>query len=186
MTSFWTSELGPLSGSVEDAFAKSFRQIPDNTLALAKIVSFTNKSYEQTKYLQIEWLLTDGQFKGQHVFQKLHVFDADNKKRHRFLNMLMLVYKMFQLTPKSSEPPTDDDLKAFVNKFAGIKIQETEPNDKGRQYNWVSEIHPAAGFKCETGESAVHATHYPESALTRNAASRSNVALPDLTDEIPF
>ena len=164
MTSFWTSELGPLSGSVEDAFAKSFRQIPDNTLALAKIVSFSHKAYEQTKYLQIEWLLTDGQFKGQHVFQKLHVFDADNKKRHRFLNMLMLVYKMFQLTPKSSEPP----------------------NEKGKQYNWVSEIHPAAGFKCETGESAVHATHYPESALTRNAASRSGVTLPDLTDELPF
>ena len=74
MSDFWTSELGEVTGSAADAFAKSFTQIPDGTMALAKIEAFINAEYQGNKYLSIDWLLTDGDFKGQKVNQKLKVY----------------------------------------------------------------------------------------------------------------
>ena len=96
--SFWQSDLGEVTGSEDDAFAKSFKQIPDNTLALAKIDSFVNAEYQDNKYLSIDWQLMDGDFKGQKVNQKIKVFgdsrDKDPAKtRHRALNMLKLICK---------------------------------------------------------------------------------------------
>jgi hypothetical protein len=157
--SFWDSEVGEVTGKAQDAFAKQFTQIPDGTKALAKIESFTNQVYKDTgfKYLNIEWVLTDGDFKGCKVQQKLKVYGGDQydkdpmKTRHRALNMLKLLYQLFNIKPKHTNPPTDQDLAAFIAKVAGIKIRETAPNDKGKQYNWVAEVHASQGFKSETG-----------------------------------
>ncbi len=185
MSNFWISELGPLSGDSSDAFAKTFRQVPDNTMALAKIKSMKNEAFGDSKYLNVSWMLTDGEFKGQTIFQKLHVFDADPKRRHKALNMLMLMYKLFDLKPASNDAPTDQELKAFENKFAGIRVQETAPNEKGKVYNWVSEVHPAQGFVCETGHTTV-VTHTVNSALSRNSNSRVDGGMPGIDDDIPF
>jgi len=154
--SFWQSTLGNITGNSEDAFAKSFKQIPDGTMALARIESFTNASYQDNKYLSIDWLLTAGEFKGQKVNQKIKVFgdsrDKDPERtRFRALNMLKLVYKLFGFTPNNNMPPHDSDLEFFMGKEAGIKIRETEPNAEGKQYNWVSEVHSTKGFQCESG-----------------------------------
>ncbi len=163
MTGFWDSELGEVSGSASDAFAKTFTQVPNGTMALAKIETFINAEYQGAKYLVIEWLLTDGDFRGQKVQQKLKVFDMDAKTKHRALNMLKLLYQLFNMKPKHSDAPTDQDLVSFIGKSAGIKIRETEPNDQGKQYNWVGEVHEPKGFKCETGVSVV-VTHVNRSA----------------------
>ncbi len=179
---FWVSDLGTLTGTADDAFAKTFRQIPDNTMALAKIEAITNEEFKGNKHLKIDWLITDGEFKGQHVFQKLHVFDADSKKRHRSLNMLMLLYKMFELSPKSKDAPTNQDLAVFNGRVAGIKIQETEPNDEGKTYNWVSEIWPAKDFKCETGHTVVTVGR-PDSALSRHAHMKAGI---ESDSDLPF
>jgi hypothetical protein len=157
--SFWDSELGDVTGKSEDAFAKQFAKIPDGTKALAKIESFTNQVYKDSgfKYLNIEWVLQDGDFRGQKVQQKLKVYGGDKfdkdpmKTRHRALNMLKLLYQLFNIKPKHTNPPTDQDLAMFAGKIAGIKIRETEPNDDGKQYNWVAEVHASQGFKSETG-----------------------------------
>lgn len=185
MSGFWQSDLGEVTGEANDAFAKSFKSIPDGTMALAKIDGFTNEEYMGKKHMQINWVLTDGDFKGLHVFQKIKVFDEDPKVRHRALNMLKLIYNMFEQKPKSSAPPMNDDLLVFVGKPAGIKIQETEPNDQGKVYNWVSEVHPAKGFKCETGVSVevTHTRKQPESAFDRH---RQAQAQQDMEDDIPF
>ena len=79
--SFWHSELGQLSGKPEDSYAKTFKSIPDGTSAIAKIISFTNKEYNGNPYLQIECSITSEDFTGRRIFQKLHVFDAEPKKR---------------------------------------------------------------------------------------------------------
>jgi len=184
--SFWTSEVGELLGTPDAAFAKSFSNIiPDNTMALAKIHSFENKEYNANSYLQIDWVIIDGDFTGKHVFHKLKVFDAKPETRHRMLNMLMLLYKMFNIKPKSNEPPTDQELAQFNGKEAGIRVQETEPNDKGKQYNWVSEVHDARGFQCKTGKSTVvtHSRAGLESAFSRNPIN--NETSLDL-DDVPF
>lgn len=160
MSGFWESELGEITGSAADAFAKFKTQIPDGTMALARIESFVNDEYEGNKFLTIEWVLTDGDFKGAMVQQKLKVYGDPLAKdpvkaRHRALNMLKLIYQLFNTKPKHSNPPTDQDLAVFNGKCAGLKIRETEPNSNGRQYNWIAEIHDIKGFKCETGVSLV-------------------------------
>ncbi len=195
--SFWDSELGDVTGKAEDAFAKQFTQIPDGTKALAKIESFTNQVYKDSgfKYLNIEWVLQDGDFKGQKVQQKLKVYGGDQydkdpmKTRHRALNMLKLLYELFKIKPKHSNPPTDQDLASFGGKIAGIKIRETAPNDKGKQYNWVAEVHPSQGFKAETGvglpvvaQTAV--SSYSSSSIPSD--SPFNNSAPDPLDDVPF
>lgn len=194
--SFWESELGDITGKSEDAFAKSFMQIPDGTKALAKIASFTNQSYKESgfKYLNIEWELQDGDFRGQKVQQKLKVYGGDQfdkdpaKTRHRALNMLKLLYQLFNIKPKHTNPPTDQDLALFSGKIAGIKIRETEPNDKGRSYNWVSEVHPSQGYKSETGAGL---PVIAQTSVSNYASNRSDMPFdnndpgPDLSD-VPF
>lgn len=197
--SFWESDLGDVTGKAEDAFAKQFTQIPDGTKALAKVESFTNQVYKDSgfKYLNIEWVLTDGDFRGQKVTQKLKVFGGDqndkdpSKTRHRALNMLKLLYQLFNLKPKHTNPPTDQDLASFSGKVAGIKIRETEPNDKGKSYNWVAEVHASSGFKSETGAGLPVIAHTSVSSYPSNKASDlpfgnyPNDPGPDLSD-VPF
>ena len=193
--SFWESQLGEVTGSADDAFAKSFTHVPDNTMALAKIGAFVNKDYQGFKYLEVEWVLTDGDFKGQKIMQKIKAIDLEQrdkdpiKTRHRALNMLKLIYNLFNVKPKHTNIPSDQDLAVFVGKVAGIKIRETEPNDEGKQYNWVSEVHSSVGFKCETGVALVvtkrpstsFSEYREESALTRNAPIHD-----ELENDVPF
>lgn len=158
--SFWQSRLGEVTGNEQDAFAKEFVRIPNNTLALAKINNFINRDNNGFKYLEIEWLLIEGSHKGKKVSQKIKCIDLEpqdndsekqERTRYRNLNMLKLIYQMFNITPKHDGIPTDIDLGVFVGKIAGIKIRETEQNKEGKQYNWVSEVRPSQGFKCEDG-----------------------------------
>jgi hypothetical protein len=196
MSDFWTSDLGEVTGLASDAFAKSFTHIPDGTMALARIDMFINSEYEGNKYLSIDWILTEGDFKGQKVNQKLKVYGDPRAKdsaktRHRALNMLKLIYQLFNAKPKHSGEPTDQDLAVFVGKEAGICIRETEPNDQGRQYNWVSEIHENKGFKCETGISLVvtHTNVKSSQGPIDSAFSRNKTYAQDpgpSEEDIPF
>ncbi len=195
--SFWESDLGEITGNAADAFAKSFTLIPDGTMALARIETFANGEYDGYKFLNIIWILTDGDFKGAKVEQKIKVFGDPKAKdsakaRHRALNMLKLIYQLYNIKPKHAGDPTDEDLQVFAGKSAGILIRETEPNHEGKQYNWVAEIHDSKGFKCETGTSLVvkHKSNGNggftndtiDSALTRN----QHLTLNAMEDDIPF
>ena len=201
MSDFWTSDLGEITGNAADAFAKTITQVPDGTMALAKIESFVNDEFNGIKFLSVNWLLTDGDFRGAKVTQKLKVIDADPrdkdpaKTRHRGLNMMKLMYQLFNMKPKHANVPTDLDLAVFAGKYAGIKIRETEPNDQGRSYNWVAEIHDAKGFKSETGMGLPQGTHTSvtnasysssqgpiDSAFNRNALPTDT----SLDDDVPF
>lgn len=186
--SFWKSEMGEVTGNADQAFAKSFTQIPDGTKAVAKIKGFANQVYleKNFKYLAIEWELQSGDFKGQKVVQKLKVYGGDEydkdseKTRYRALNMLKLLYQLFNLKPNHYAEPTDQDLAPFVGKIAGIKIRETAPNDKGRQYNWVSEVHKSEGFTTETG------TGLPVVAKASVKTDPHQAAPTNDFDDIPF
>ena len=192
MSDFWSSSLGEITGNASDEFAKSFTQVPDGTLALARIDSFIDMENQGLRFLNIDWMLTEGDFKGQKVSQKLKVYDADArdkdpvKTRHRALNMLKLLYQLYSLKPSHAGEPTDKDLSVFIDKVAGIKIRETEPNSNGKQYNWVAEIHEAKGFKCETGiKLIVTHTNVQQSDLFDTAFNRNSTAV-EHNDGIPF
>lgn len=190
--SFWHSAMGELTGKAEDAFAKIFKTIPDNTTALAKIEKFVLDEHNGKRQYEINWVLTSGDYRGQHVFQKIHAFDPDPKKRHRALNMLMLIYTMFNMKPIDSNPPQNAELLAFVGKTAGIKIQEwsmqKEDGSGLLEGNFVSEVHPAMGFRSETGVKLEVTHQFPvESALTRNARRMADAAASDdLLNDVPF
>ena len=185
--SFWTSNLGEITGDSKQAFSKEFGNIPNGTMALARIESFINDEYNGMKYLHITWELIHGEFKRRKVSQKLKVIDADprdkepEKTKFRGLNMLKLIYDMFNIVPQHNNIPTNNDLSIFIGKEAGIQIRETNPNENGKSYNYVSEVHPAKDFKCETGHTVV-VRHPVDSALSRYAHTR----VPDLDGDLPF
>lgn len=154
--SLWNSEVGQITGDAQEAFIHIFKQIPDGTRALAKINKFVNTTYkdkysQQLPCLEIEWLLIEGNFKGQKVKQKLKVFDNDANSKHRSLNMLMLLCRHFSVQPERIDPPSDQALVSFLGKVGGIVIGETDPWPDGRQFNYVTEVHLPAGFVSETG-----------------------------------
>ena len=189
MSGFWESDLGEVTGKAEDAFARMFTQIPDGTMALARIEAFINAEYQGNKYLSLDWIISEGAFKGQKVNQKLKVYgdpraNDPEKARHRALNMFKLLYQLFNIKPAHGNPPSDQELALFVGKQAGIKVRETEPNDNGRQYNWVSEVHEAKGFKPEVGVSVIvtHKSDHLETAFDRQKGIQND----ETEDDIPF
>ena len=52
--SFWDSELGPITGSTDDAFVKSFSVIPDGTMALASIDYIVSKDLPESQFSEAE------------------------------------------------------------------------------------------------------------------------------------
>lgn len=188
--SFWISQVGKLDGTPESAFTKTNRIIPDNTMVLAMIKKFELAEYNGNQFHQITWKIVDGEFKNQEVRQKIHTFDLDNNKRHRGLNMMMLIFKMFNESPKSNDAPTTEELNMFCGKIAGIKVNEF-PRDDGKTGNWVSEVHAAAGFKPEQGvklevTAAVVSSNNAapmDSAFSRNQRTQT---VSGIDDDLPF
>lgn len=185
--SFWKSEMGEVTGDSKAAFVKQSKNngnrkinegkiTPGGTKVLASIHSFKNGEY--TPYekgerldnmrpcLEIEWVITDGAHENNLVRQRLKVFEPNPALRHKALNMLRLIYNIFNIDINSDSPPTDDDLSVFIGREAGIRVEETSPNAEGKTFNWVSEVHDAKGFK-------------PEEAI--------NISIDDdFEDDIPF
>lgn len=190
MSDFWSSTLGEVTGKPEDAFAKTFKHIPDGTTALAKINSFKKETDQGgINYFNLEWQLIEGDFKGQKVNQKLKVWgNPDDKEpgrtKHRALNMLKLLYQLYNIRPKNGSEPSDQDLSSFVGRIAGILIRETEPNQEGKSYNWVAEVHNSQGFKSETGIKleVVHSRENLETAFSRNPKGQEV----EMDSDIPF
>ncbi len=155
---FWKSEVGEITGDAKDAFAGSFKLIPDNTRALAEIASFANAEYQGETWLEIDWHLVDGELKGAKVRQKIKVFGGGKwdknpeQTKFRALNMLKLIYNLAGKKPSHAGAPQDMDLAVFQGFVAGIVVQLTEPMDNGKQYNWVSEVHDKKGFVSALGE----------------------------------
>ena len=191
---FWTSGTGALpQGTPKLAFVRDFTTIPNNTMAIANIHSFVNvekdNQYkgELERYLLIDWKITDGNYKGQMVAQKIKCFTGKPEQIDRALNMLKLIMTLCDFKPSHGNAPTDEDLAKMKGKTMGIKIREWSfPKSDGSgmtEVNFVSEVHSAIGFKCEEGEKIVAKTYYPESALTRNADFVRNAIG---NDELPF
>lgn len=197
--SFWESKTGgTITGKAEDAFTPSFTIIPDGTAACASIfnIELIEKNAtdyaEATKFYQITWKLTTGDFKGRQVTQKIKCFTGTSESIDRNLNMLRLLMDLCKFKPTHSNAPTEQDLLPMVGKILGIKIREWSiPKRDGSgvlEGNFVSEIYTPEGFVAETGVKAevVHTFTPPESAFTRDKARRDAAAQDDLDSDIPF
>lgn len=192
--SFWNSEMGTVTGTQEDAFIKEFSIIPDGTMALSKITGFVKQVKQGLFHYEVEWEITDGEFKRRKVIQKIKAFDSDPKVRHRALNMLKLLYIMFKIKPETADEPSDKELVQFISKIAGIRIREwaMEKQDGSgiMEGNFISEVHQAAGFKSETGVkmSVTHVnTASSQSSLPEmDSAFNRQSAIQSVDDDLPF
>lgn len=191
---FWQTPIGRITGDESVAFSHpQVKSIPNNTTAIAKIKEFKKKTFMDNSYYQVDWVITDGQFKNHHVFQKIRAFDADDKKRYKALNLLMFFFKFFNVGLTHEGEPTDHDLAEFEGLSAGIRIHETEENADGKIYNWVGQIMPTIDFKCETG---IHLATQKRATAPRDMSypfqenpkrqPNGNVAHDIIDDTIPF
>jgi hypothetical protein len=184
MQGFWDN----LSGKPEDAFTKTFADVlPNNTLALAQVASCKLKLFNDTDFINLEWELIEGDFKGQHLFQKLNIYDKDVDKATKARNMLMYLVQLFHVKHDPNNAPNDNFLAQFNGKVAGIKIQEwsMQKNDGTLGHgNFISEVHASTGFVSETGKyrDFKHKSVGVDSALTRHSRQEKN----ELDDDIPF
>jgi hypothetical protein len=188
------SFYGTATGNPELAFMPEFSIIPNGTTSLARIKKFEIVSKENQytgmqKFMQITWEICSDQFKGQHVTQKIKVFDGKPAQIERNQEMLMLVMKLCNFHPAHDNEPTNQELMAMNGKICGIKIREwSMPKQDGSgmmEGNFVGEVHPAAGFELVTGVKEEHVHSRPtDSALNRNASSKTD-SLGDDSD-IPF
>lgn len=185
MTGYWDN----ISGDASDAFAKGFVEVlPNGTKAQAKIVNCKNESFKFGDGVQIEWELLDGEFKGQHVFQKLYTHDANEDRANKARNMLKLLFTLFQIKPKDNNAPDNVLLGNLVSKCAGLKINEWsmeyEDGTIGHG-NTVAEVHPIAEFVSVIGKyrEFTFKTKGVSSALTRNPRVGLEA---QLDDDIPF
>lgn len=153
--SFWDLSSGSkATGNADDAFTASFGIIPDGTKAEAIIQKFSVDSGEKP-FINIQWKLSSGEYKGRVVFQKIHCWDEKASKADRAKNMLMLIYKLLDHKPSHGGDPTDKDLAPMTGRGLGIKIAEWNMigNDGvAKQGNFVSECHPLTGFESVSGE----------------------------------
>lgn len=182
--SFWISRTGKgISGRSEDAFTRDFELIPNNTMALAKIVSFVNNNDE---YLEVMWKITSDSYKNREVRQKIKCFSGKDEQIDRALNMLKLIMDLCTFKPSHGNAPSNEDLAKMCGKVCGIKIREyAMPKDDGSGMatgNFVSEVHAIGGFQCEIGEK-MKVDNVIESAFSRHEARQS---APLVDEDIPF
>lgn len=194
--SFWQSGTGVIpTGTPEAAFLKDFSVIPNGTTALAKIVNFSNVDQENKhtghwdKYIQIIWKLTEGEYKGREVSQKIKCFSGTPESIDRNLNMLRLIMTLCQFSPTHQNAPTDPELKKMEGKACGIKIREWSlPKADGTgmaEGNFVSEVYDTKGFEAERGvKLEPKPSPLPvQSALSRNHKHANNTLI---DDDVPF
>lgn len=192
MTSFWELSNGSkATGSEADSFISPMGTIPDGTTATAVIQKFTVDKSRERPYINIHWKLTEGEFKGRVVFQKLECWHDKATKADRAKNMLLLIYTLLNHVPSHGNEPNDKDFAPMVNRVLGIKINEwhmiSEKTGEPMSGNFISEIHSAKEFECVTGKYASVtsvSSSVVDSALSRNP--RQAKVDNELGDDVPF
>lgn len=103
----------------------------------------------QPRYIQFSLKLTDTSFKDCFARCKIHINDADIKKRQKAANLFSRFYALCGLQPPATLP-TDQDLALFTGHPLGCEISYWSMQDKQTGVwtdgNWVGSIFATAGF----------------------------------------
>lgn len=193
--SFWQSGSGAkITGEAKDAFSPEFTQIPEGTTACASLynieiaVKDATDYAEATKFYQLTWKLTQGEFVNRQVTQKIKCFDGTPEAIDRNLNMLKLLMDLCQFKPMHNEAPTEEELRRMCGKILGIKIGEwsiAKRDGSGvMEGNFVREIYAAKDTDVKTGVKSSIPAYVPkvDSAFSRNPRAQEE----DFDDGIPF
>ena len=167
-TDFWAN----IDGAPEHAYTSSFKPIPDGTVAVAEIKSAEYMQPEgKTPYYEFTWRIVSEEFKGRMLFQKVRCFEEDEAKSTRARNLLLLLFKLANVSVPSGMPG-NADVAHFQGRILKIQIKYKKFDD--RDVNWVSEVYPSDFVP----EPVAHI----ESAMSRN----SRVAPAPNDADIPF
>ena len=119
----------------------SMEPIPEGTSVKAMIDDVKNDSYEGDRYINVRWtVLAPEAYSNRKVFQKIRVYDADEKKADKAKRMLVAIAANTGggLLALAGEP-TDADLQTnLLNKPMVIKLGVWNMND--RTGNWIMAV----------------------------------------------
>lgn len=163
MREFWRDEDGKaITGNAQDSFSPDFQVIPEGTCACAAIVNLEIAEKEENewrpsqKYYEVTWALTDGEFKGRKVSQKIKAFVGSPPAITRNKNMLKRVMVLTGFTPPHEYAPSAEELSIMIGKVCGIKVGEWSLEKKDgsgkMEGNFVREVHAAKDFVTKTGK----------------------------------
>jgi hypothetical protein len=182
-----------------------FGVIPGGTIAMAVIIKAELRESKYGMNYSFAYKLLDGDFKGRVIFHKVRVFDEDEKKADRHMDMFKKLYTICGVEMTcSGDYPQNQDLIGFVNKTIIIEtgIWEMIGNDdEYREGNWIQQVEaptgdhvPVTGTEFNKGEAALRGASQPVvnpmSAPTTQFVPQQQApamqANPDLSDSIPF
>lgn len=143
--SFWSLSTGQQAASVTSAEmgGGDMEPIPNGTLLRCII---TEAKYDDTpndgRVIKLRWDVIDGEYKKRVVFQKVHVFSADAKKKDKAINMLAAIdTNAGGALMKLGREPSDFDLATnLTNKPMTIRVRIWETEDKTKKGNWVDAV----------------------------------------------
>lgn len=137
MSNWW----GSADGDASKAFSTGFELIPDGAFLVCEVKEARlRESQEHGRSYQLHWRVLDGEFKGRVIFHTIKAFDPDENKSLKARNMLMLLFKMFNVNPPENAP-TDRDFHPMAGKVAAIKVGAWHID--GKSGNFVREVHEA-------------------------------------------
>lgn len=194
--SFFTSSTGEkITGEANKAHLQDFTVIPNGTTALAAIKEFSlvnrtnNRTGDEESYYEIKWLLTNTEFKGREVSQKIKTFSGTPEQIDRHKHMLKRVFDIGGYDHVTAAAPQTSDISFLRGRVMGIQIREYQiANDKGGFItgNFVGEVHPNNDlFKSELGIKMAEPKPKQKSAV-ETAFSRNQAIEKDFDSDIPF
>lgn len=147
MANFWTdSENKAITTTGEFTSGGTIENIPDNTTCLAMIDEAGLAEYQGDEYISLRWMINEpAAYKGRKIFQKVRVFDVDDKKADKAKKMLMAIdANCGGKLSQSEESPNDTAMaKALLHKPMLIKVMVWEM--EGRSGNWIASVAPRKG-----------------------------------------
>lgn len=146
--SFWAIEEEEINGTMEMG-GGDFEPIPSKTQVLAIPCEVKWDEYQDERYISIQWnILQPSEYKNRRIFQKIKVFDKDEKKKIKAQKMLAAIdHNAKGGLLASGKEPTDASLqKALLNKpmVLMLMVWEIEDMQSGsvRRGNWISAVSP--------------------------------------------
>ncbi len=182
MSTFWSEEEAQTANGEFDGGGGNFEPIPAGTQLIAAIKDAKIKSpKDDDDFIELQWSVLDGEFKNRAIFQKVRVFDQDQKKADKARKMLAAIDANCGGTlVKARVEPTGDMIRAaLLGKPMRIVVEiwETENAQTGALIsgNWVRSVSPL--------NSKPAAAPMPTATLPKRT---SRAAPGDDEEEVPF
>jgi len=131
------------------AMNSEMEPIPSKTLCLAFIEEAKWDDYEGEEYISLRWkVLQPAEYKNRVIFQKIKVYDKDDKKADKAKRMLLAIdFNAKGGLASSGKIPTTEMLQSkLCNKPMSIMVMvwsmENSQTGEMKKGNWISAVSP--------------------------------------------